>query len=589
MENDTRITGQMTTILDMLEEQVKRQPDKDIVEYNGKMFSYREIDLAAQKVCSYLIRSCAQKNQFVGVIGKRSEKMLIAMWGILKAGMAYIPLDSEFPENRIRYMCEDSGIRMVIAISPMEINLENDIEVINIEDMQNECDIITGQPTPAGDALAYMIYTSGSSGMPKGVMVTHRNLVYFVNGIAKEIPFGKDTVIACITTMSFDFFFIESFLPLILGIKIVIFDEECQKDPQKFSEGMKAHAVNSALLTPSRLRLLLQYDVFYKCLSNMKELMVGGEQFPVSLLEKITGRTEARIWNVYGPTETTIAVSVKEIQNDNEITIGRPFENVRYYILDEAGRPVKGDETGELYIAGNLVSKGYFNKSELTAKNFLPDICNPNEIMYKTGDLVKYGTNGECIILGRADDQVKIRGYRVELGEVEDNIMRYTKVDQAVAKVIENKAGLQQLCCFYKANDQMNEFEIKEVLERYLPDYMIPDIFIKTDVFYYTPNGKIDRKRLEIPDISKVHKESDTADKENILETLQEIWGSLTMRATVDVTRPLFEIGGNSMLLVEFCVRINKVYHINMNIRQLFRLSNLSKAADYISGELSDD
>lgn len=589
MKNNMRITGQITTILDMLKEQVKTQPDKVIVEYNGKMFSYREIDLAAQKVCSYLIRKSTQRNQFVGIIGKRSEKMLIAMWGILKAGMAYIPLDSEFPENRIRYMCEDSGIHMVIAISPIEINLESGIEVIDIGDIQNECDIITGQQTPDGDELAYMIYTSGSSGMPKGVMVTHSNLVYFVKGIANEIHFDKDTVIACITTMSFDFFFIESFLPLILGIKIVIFNEECQKDPQKFSVNMRTHAVNSVLLTPSRLRLLLQYDEFYECLIGMKELMVGGEQFPISLLEKIAGKTEARVWNVYGPTETTIAVSVKEIQNFDEITIGNPFENVRYYVLDATGRPVEGNEIGELYIAGNLVSKGYFNKSELTAKNFLTDICNPNEIMYKTGDLVKYAANGECIILGRADDQVKIRGYRVELGEVEDNIMRYTKVDQAVTKVIENKAGLQQLCCFYKAKDQINEFEIKEALERYLPDYMIPDIFIKTDEFFYTPNGKIDRKRLEISDIPEICDGSDTVDKENILDTLQEIWGSLTMRSTVDVTRPLFEIGGNSVLLVEFCVRINKIYHIKMNIMQLFRLSNLSKIAGYILGELSDD
>lgn len=585
MKNNTQIAGQMTTILDMLEEQVKRQPDKVIVEYNGKMFSYREVDLAAQKVCSYLMGKCTGKNQFVGVIGKRSEKMLTAMWGILKAGMAYIPLDSGFPENRIRYMCEDSGICMVIAISPVKLNLGEGIEIIDIEDMQDDCDIITRQQPPAGDELAYMIYTSGSSGMPKGVMVTHGNLVYFVKGIAKEIHFGADTVIACITTMSFDFFFIESFLPLILGIKIVIFNEECQKDPQKFCVGMKTYGVNSALLTPSRLRILLQYDEFYQCLSDMNELMVGGEQFPASLFDKISGKTGARIWNVYGPTETTIAVSVKEIQNINEITIGRPFENVRYYILDKAGRPVKGNETGELYIAGALVSKGYFNKSELTAKSFLPDINNPDEIMYKTGDLVKYAANGECITLGRADDQVKIRGYRVELGEVEDNIMRYTKVKQAVTKVVENNAGLQQLCCFYKAKDIISEFEIKGMLERYLPDYMIPDIFIRMDELYYTPNGKIDRKRLEIPEI---YTGIEKADKENILGTLQEIWGSLTMRSTVDVTRPLFEIGGNSLLLVEFCVRINRIYHINMNIMQLFRLSNLSKIAVYILGELSE-
>lgn len=586
MKNNMGLTGQMTTILDMLEEQVKRQPDKIIVAYNNRRFSYKEIDLAAQKVCSYLTEKCTEKNQFVGVIGKRSEKMLIAMWGIWKAGMAYIPLDSEFPEHRIRYMCEDSGIHMVIAISPMELNLKRNIEVIDMEKMLNEGITEISQYAPAGDSLAYMIYTSGSSGMPKGVMVTHNNLVNFVKGISKEIPFKADTVIGCITTMSFDFFFIESFLPLILGIKLVIFDEECQKDPQKFSVEIKTHAVNAVLLTPSRLRLLLQYDEFYDCLLSMNELMVGGEQFPVSLFDKIAGRTEARIWNVYGPTETTIAASVKQIQSADGITIGSPFENVRYYILDENGRHVKGDETGELYIAGGLVSKGYYHKNELTAKNFLPDINNPDEIMYKTGDLVKYAPNGECIILGRADDQVKIRGYRVELGEIEDNIMRYTKVNQAVTKVVENNAGLQQLCCFYKAENKISESEIKSVLERYLPDYMIPDIFIKTDEFYYTPNGKIDRKRLEIPDI---HTGMNKLDKENILDTVQEIWKSLTMRSTVDVTRPLFEIGGNSVLLVEFCVRLNKLYGINMNIMQLFRLSNLSKVAGFIVGELSDD
>lgn len=584
MKDNTQMEGCTATILDMLEEQVKRQPDKMIVGYDGKMFSYRELDLAAQKVCSYLLKKCTGKSRFVGVMGKRSEKMLTAMWGILKAGMAYIPLDSEFPENRIRYMCGDSRIRTVIAISPIKLELEEGIEIIDIEDMQEECDAIDRQQTPAGDELAYMIYTSGSSGMPKGVMVTHDNLVYFVKGIAQEIHFGEDTVIACITTMSFDFFFIESFLPLILGIKIIIFNEKCQKDPQKFCAGMKTYGVNSALLTPSRLRILLQYDEFYPCLSEMKELMVGGEQFPASLFDKIEGKTKARIWNVYGPTETTIAVSVKEIQNVNEITIGKPFENVRYYILDEEGRIVKGNEPGELYIAGALVSKGYFNKSELTAKNFLPDINHPDEIMYKTGDLVKYAPDGDYITLGRADDQVKIRGYRVELGEVEDNVMWYTDVDQAVAKVVENDDGIQQLCCFYKAEDKINEFDVKGVLKKYLPDYMIPALFIKMDEFYYTANGKIDRKRLEVPQIcTKMEK----ADKENILGTLQEIWGGLTMRPAVDAVRPLFEIGGNSLLLVEFCVKINRLYHVNMDIMQLFRLSNLNKIAAYISEENS--
>ena len=584
MKNNTQMEGCTATILDMLEEQVKRQPDKMIVGYDGKMFSYRELDLAAQKVCSYLLKKCTGKSQFVGVMGKRSEKMLTAMWGILKAGMAYIPLDSEFPENRIRYMCGDSRIHTVIAISPIKLELDEGIEIIDIEDMQEECDAVDRQRTPAGDELAYMIYTSGSSGMPKGVMVTHENLVYFVKGIAQEIHFGEDTVIACITTMSFDFFFIESFLPLILGIKIIIFNEECQKDPQKFCAGMKTYGVNSALLTPSRLRILLQYDEFYRCLSDMKELMVGGEQFPASLFDKIEGKTKARIWNVYGPTETTIAVSVKEIQNVNEITIGKPFENVRYYILDEEGKIVTGSEPGELYIAGALVSKGYFNKSELTAKNFLPDINHPDEIMYKTGDLVKYAPDGDYITLGRADDQVKIRGYRVELGEVEDNVMWYTNVDQAVAKVVENDDGIQQLCCFYKAKDKINEFDVKGVLKKYLPDYMIPALFIKMDEFYYTANGKIDRKRLEVPRIcTKMEK----ADRENILGTLQEIWGGLTMRTAVDAARPLFEIGGNSLLLVEFCVKINRLYHVNMDIMQLFRLSNLNKIAAYISEENS--
>lgn len=581
MGNNTQIT----TILDLLDEQVKRQPDKVIVECNDKRFTYREIELAAQKVCSYLRQKCTEENLFVGVIGKRSEQMLIAMWGILKAGMAYIPLDSEFPENRIQYMCKDSGVRIVIAISPVELDLGGDIEVINVENIQEECVVTAGKQVFCGDELAYMIYTSGSSGMPKGVMVTHSNLVYFVNGIAREIHFRVDTVIACITTMSFDFFFIESFLPLILGVKIVIFNEECQKDPLRFSLSMKTHQVNAVLLTPSRLRLLLQYDEFYECLSGMYELMVGGEQFPVSLFEKLIGKTAARIYNVYGPTEATIAVSIKKIQG-SEITIGHPFENVKYYILDEAGNSVKGNEIGELYIAGPLISKGYFNRKDLTAKSFLPDINNPNEIMYKTGDLVRCVANGEFIILGRTDDQVKIRGYRVELGEVEDTIMRYTEVELAVTKVVENYVGIQQLCCFYKGGETISEVEIKSILEQYLPDYMIPDIFIKLEKFYYTPNGKIDRKKLEVPE---VHTIADKVDKENILDMIQEIWGSLTMRSAVDIDRPLFEIGGNSVLLVEFCVRLNKIYPLNLSIMQLFRLSNLNKIAEYISGKLLDN
>lgn len=425
--------------------------------------------------------------------------------------------------------------------------------------------------------LAYILYISGSTGNPKGVMIEHRNIYNFVLGIKEIIDFRPGKIIACITTISFDIFFVESVLPILTGMTSVIFDEESQKDPDLFCHKMIENNVNILQIVPSRLHLIMKCKEINQCLCKINDIIIGGEMFPTGLIDKILSKTKRNIFNAYGPTEATVWCSVKKITGSEDVTIGKPMRNIHYYILDNDRKEILDDSVGELYISGKCIAKGYYQHPELTKKSFFKDLYKDDMIMYKSGDLARRLPNGEYQCLGRTDDQIKIRGYRIELGEIESIIMQNDCIEQTVVIPRKNPSGIINICCYYKKRKSITNTQLEKFISKRVPAYMVPNIFISVETFPYTPNGKINKKELENPFVNV-----DLVECVDIEEQVKVIWYNLVSLSYVDLEKNLFEIGGSSLIIINFCEKINDIFGLQWNVIKLYQFRNLKEIAENI-------
>lgn len=363
------------------------------------------------------------------------------------------------------------------------------------------------------DDIAYLIYTSGTTGVPKGVEITRANLENLVQGICEIIPFSSQNKIICLTTISFDIFFVESILPLIKGAEVILADEIEQKNPRLMARIIEESEADIMQVTPSRMQLLYNYDNTFKCLKHVKKLMIGGERLPEALLQSLQKKIQANIYNMYGPTETTIWSCVSDLTHSNSVNIGMPIRNTRIFILNNKNEIVSPNEYGQIGIAGDGVGAGYHKDSKLTEEKFILLPSNPTERVYLTGDWGRYLPDGKIECLGRIDNQVKINGFRVELEEIENVMMEYDPIYKAIVCKIEE--GVEGLLGFYLSKEAIDEGALKSFLQQKVPDYMIPFRFIHLAAFPTTKSAKVDRKRI-IDDYSKNKCQRDIVeDKEN--------------------------------------------------------------------------
>ena len=534
------------TMVDLFEEQVEKTPNNIAVVFQDKTLTYKELNKKANSLANYLRSIKIGRNDLVGIMVNRSFEMIISIIAVLKAGGAYIPIDPTYPKDRIEYMLNSSNSKILLTQKHLEnkVDFKNKIfvdfsnkELYNFES-QNPKRI--NKP----EDLAYVIFTSGSTGLPKGVMLMHKNIVNFICGMMKELKIKKDDVIASITTISFDIFVLESIMPLLNGLKTVIATEEQQTNIEKFNNICDKNKVNIIQTTPSRIQLFLS-EGQSNFLTKMTHILIGGEPFQARLFEELKKITNAKIFNMYGPTETAVWSSMKQIKDSNFITIGKPISNTQIYILDNKLKAVPVGVTGEIFIAGDGVSKGYLNNKELTDKSFIINPYIKNELIYKTGDLGAFTSNGEIICLGRIDNQVKIRGLRVELGEIEEKINTVPEIKACVVtkKVDDNMREI--LCAYYVSNEKIDTLYIRKILEKKLPQYMVPNYFIKLEKLPYTPNGKVDRKKLPEPNLSETDKEIVPARNE-IDKEIINILKKILMSKKVSIKDSFFELGGDS-------------------------------------------
>ena len=487
--NDTKVDyPKDKTVIELFEEQVKKTPNNIAIVFEGKEITYKELNDKANKIANFLrIEKGIKSNDIVALIFKRSFEMIIAILGTLKSGAAYLPIDPDFPEERIKYMIEDSNSKVVLSnIEDKYINGINIEKISKLElDKYNNEDL---HKTTKLDDLAYIIYTSGTTGKPKGVMISVGNLLHIRYSAINFEGLEECKVFGCFSTYSFDISILEIFIPLTLGAKIILANEDEQKIPDLMGTLLLNNKIEVLNMTPTRMKLLLEYQN-KEAFSSLKKVMLGGEVFPSSLYEELKKYSSTDIYDGYGPTEITVWSSAKKIEDINNINIGKSLPNVKSYILDNKNRLLPLLIEGELCVGGDGVAKGYYNNKETTEAKFVKF---NNQDVYKTGDLSKFEFNGDLQYLGRLDSQIKLNGLRIEIEEIENVIKKYPNILHSAVTVNNDK-----IYAYFIASKKIEVGKLKKFLSVNLPKYMIPKFFLQMDKFPLTVLGRLTRNLFQ--------------------------------------------------------------------------------------------
>ena len=421
------------TIQELFEEQVEKTPNNIAVTFEDKVLTYKELNEKANSLARALRENGVGPDVIVGIMVERSLEMIVGIMAILKAGGAYLPIDPEYPEDRTKYMLENSKAVLLLTEPKLIENKDILCKILNITDCSLfDNSIANINNISSANNLAYVIYTSGSTGKPKGVMIEHRQVNNFIEGIKEKLTIENYSSILCITTISFDIFVLETLLPLTNGLKVSITGSGEDINGEKLSEIIEKNNIEIMQTTPSRLKLLLKNEVFIKSMEKIKVMLVGGEALPKTLVEDLRKYNNLKIYNMHGPTETTVWSLIKTITDSNNILIGKPISNTKIYIVDKFNNLLPVGVAGELCISGDGLARGYLYNEELTTEKFVINPYEAGEKMYKTGDLARWLSDGNIEFLGRIDHQVKIRGFRIELGEIESNILKVQGVKEVI-------------------------------------------------------------------------------------------------------------------------------------------------------------
>jgi amino acid adenylation domain-containing protein len=576
-------------IQELFEEQVARTPDAVAVIYESQQLTYQELNERSNRLAHYLRAQTKPEGECVAVCMSRSLEMLVAQLAILKAGGTYVPIDPELPQERQRFMVGDSGSRCVVAMQPAASWLPPDVHWF---DVNGAASTIEGEArtNPVGRAShvpAYVMYTSGSTGEPKGVVVPHRAVIRLVinNGYAQIEP--GDCVAHC-SNPAFDASTLEIWGPLLNGARMLIVSPETVLEAEKFAAVLEQHRVTMLWLT---VGLFNQYrQALQSVISGLKYLLVGGDVLDPRTIREVLERSPPQILlNGYGPTESTTFATTHRIESVSEgaksVPVGRPIANTRIYILDRYLQPVPIGVVGEIHIGGDGVALGYLNRPELTAERFIADPfeADPQARLYKSGDLGRYHADGTIEFLGRNDHQIKIRGFRVELGEIEARLAAHPQVRQAAVIAREDVPGEKRLVAYLTHHGVApSSEELRGHLKSQLPEYMIPSAYVQLESLPLTSNGKLDRKALPAPELEAFATKVYEAPQGETETTLASIWQELLRVERVGRHDNFFELGGHSLTVVQLLSRIQNYSGVAPRLQQLFELPTLSQQAECI-------
>ncbi len=583
----------------LFEEQVKRTPDAVAVVCSQQQLTYNELNCRANQLAHYLRKLGVKADTLVGISLERSLDMIVGLLGILKAGGAYLPLDPDYPSERLQFAIADAQLSLLVTQEGLIDKLpEHQARLILLDRFteeinQNSQDNLTGVVT--ANNLANLIYTSGSTGKPKGVMVEHRGLFNLATAQIKTFNLQSNSRLLQFASLNFDASIWEIIMAIGAGATLYLDTKDALMPGLPLMGRLKDYGITHITLPPSALAALPLEEI-----PELQTIIVGGEACSEELIKQwATGRN---FFNAYGPTETSVCATVEKWTDATEkITIGRPIANTQIYILDSHLQPVPIGVPGELHIGGMGLARGYLNRPELTQEKFIPNPFEKDEVipptplnkggnepskLYKTGDLARYLPDGKIEYLGRIDNQVKLRGFRIELGEIEALLNQNEAVQSSCVIVREDNLGDKRLVAYVVPQPEINLTinEIRQFLRAKLPDYMVPTAFVLLDAFPLTPNGKIDRRALPVPDLQSQGEY--IAPRNPIEEKMAQIWGEVLKLKRVSIEDNFFELGGHSLLATQVISRLQETFEIVVPLRYLFESPTIAQLSAVILKEL---
>ncbi|MBE8998846.1 amino acid adenylation domain-containing protein [Nostoc sp. LEGE 12447] len=613
--NDTGVDyPQDLCIYQLFEEQVQRTPDAVAVIFENQQLTYYQLNCRANQLANYLQSLGVSADVLVGICVERSIEMVVGLLGILKAGGAYVPLDPDYPQQRLSFILDDAALPVLLTQQSLleslpehtaqVVCLDSDRQLIEQHSRENP---LTGSKP---ENLAYVIYTSGSTGKPKGVQVSHNCVVNFLASMSHCPGLTDSDTFCAVTTISFDIAALELYLPLIVGAKVVVVRREVASDGARLLLELQHSSTTVMQATPATWQMLVASGLSTQRLG--MKLLCGGEALPPQLAHQLL-ETGAQVWNLYGPTETTIWSSICQLRNESTqletrsaiasgaalraiAPIGRPIANTQFYILDSHLQPVPVGVAGELHIGGLGLAKGYLNRPQLTQEKF---ISNPfkrsrgageqrsrgetfnSDRLYKTGDLARYLPDGTIEYLGRIDNQVKIRGFRIELGEIEAVLSQHEDVQVSCVIARQDNPGDKRLVAYVVVHQDCKPAisELRQFLKTKLPEYMVPSAFVILESLPLTPNGKVDRRALPKPDLDTTLLEKYVAPRTPIEEMLALLWAQVLKLELVGIYDNFFELGGHSLLATQLVSRIRTWFKVELPLRELFTSATVFELA----------
>lgn len=571
-----------SNIIQLFKERVNKTPNSIAIKFENENLTYKELDIRSNIVANYLLKKKIKKNEIVGILLPRSMELFVCILGILKIGATYMAIDVDYPDNRIGYMIADSKTDYCISNIEQIKRIENIVNCIKIEEIKRQKNNINDvnikiQPTD----LSYIIYTSGSTGKPKGVMASHRNIINYIYSFQNEFKLTTADCILQQFSPSFDAFTEEFYPALINGIKIIAVDKKDITNVEKLENIIRDNNITIISCAP----LLLNEFNKMKKLNSVKIFISGGDVLKKEYYSNLI--KNAKIYNTYGPTETTVCSAYHNCKGNEttNIPIGKTIANYKNFIVNEDNNLLPKGFIGELCIGGDGLTKGYLNNEELTKSKFIK-LKEINENVYKTGDLCKINKEDEIEFIGRKDTQLKIRGYRINLDEIEKSILDYPGISNSIVIDFEDKNGKKMLCCYYISQNVIIRKELMEYLEKLLPLYMIPTVYIKVDKIPTNVSGKINK--IELPNPIKylnTLKEHYIKPSNYTEEVLEEKFKKILNMEKISIDTNLFELGADSLSIIEFqTIAINENWRITT--QEIFENPTIKALANIIDKEI---
>lgn len=582
---------ELASIPAAFERQTERTPDTPALLFQGRQVTYRELNEQANRLANHLIKLGVQQGDLVGVSLERSPEMVIALLGVLKAGAAYVPVDPTYPQNWISFVLEDSRVWGVLANSATRNKLPQDLtNVVTIDEDEARIAAESAQsPSTSSSDLAYVLYTSGSTGMPKGVEGTHRGCLNRAAWMQEAYPFEAGEVCCQKTNLGFVDSVYEIFGPLLAGVPSVIIPQEVLRDPEELLQTLARERVTRMVLVPSLLRMLLEHAPrLEERVPKLRLWSCSGEVLPTDLVVRFReGFPGARLLNLYGSAEVAADATWHEVTEEDcramSVSIGKPISNLQVYLLDEGMNPVPVGVRGQIYVGGAGLARGYWRREELTAERFVGNPFGTEQSrLYRTGDVGRFRANGEIEYLGRVDNQVKLRGMRIELGEIEAVLAEHGGVREAVV-VLSGEGEQQRLTAYVKVGnngDAPRAGELRQYVRSKLPEHMVPASYRRLERWPLLPSGKVDRRAVAMEAGEPLAEaEGHAGPRTEVERKLAAVWQELLKVEKVGVDQNFFELGGHSLLALQVMARVRSLFGVELPVRSLFEGATIAGLA----------